>query len=92
MTTTIQVRIAKHDKSQAIKILNELGLDMSTAIKIYFKAIIQRKGVPFDVSISNRFTDIKENELLDAIEDIKKGKNISHSMKLSEAQQYLKKK
>jgi DNA-damage-inducible protein J len=49
--------------------LNELGLNHSTAINIYYHQILTRKGIPFEVKIPNKTT-------LRAMEDLEKGKNV----------------
>jgi DNA-damage-inducible protein J len=56
MTTTIQARIDAESKEQARKILNFLGLSMSEAISLYFRQIILRRGIPFDIEIPNELT------------------------------------
>jgi DNA-damage-inducible protein J len=56
MTTTIQARIDAESKEQAKKILNFLGLSMSEAISLYFRQIILRRGIPFDIEIPNELT------------------------------------
>ena len=45
--TIITVNVSKETKDQANKILNDLGMNMSTAINIYLKAIINENGIPF---------------------------------------------
>ncbi len=77
--TTIQVRIDKKTKKQAQKILNEMGLDMSTAIKLYFKQIAINKGIPFRIITENGMTLEQELAILKASEEAKKGIGISES-------------
>ncbi|MGA2070475.1 MAG: type II toxin-antitoxin system RelB/DinJ family antitoxin [Sedimentisphaerales bacterium] len=56
MTTTINARIDTRSKEQARKILDCLGLSMSEAISLYFRQIILRRGIPFDIEIPNELT------------------------------------
>jgi DNA-damage-inducible protein J len=56
MTTTINARIDAKSKEQARKILDCLGLTMSEAITLYFRQIILRRGIPFDIEIPNELT------------------------------------
>lgn len=56
MTTTIQARIDAQSKKDAQKILTFLGLSMSEAITLYFRQIILRRGIPFDIEIPNEIT------------------------------------
>ena len=36
--------------------LDQLGLSSSDAIRIFFKQVVLRKGLPFDVAIPNKTT------------------------------------
>ena len=45
----IQVRIDEKLKKQVEKILKRVGLNTSTAIRIYFKKIALTGGIPFDL-------------------------------------------
>jgi DNA-damage-inducible protein J len=56
MTTTLNTRIDAKSKERARKILDCLGLTMSEAITLYFRQIILRRGIPFDVEIPNELT------------------------------------
>jgi DNA-damage-inducible protein J len=56
MTTKIQARIDVKSKEQAQKILDVLGLTMSEAISLYFRQIVLRRGIPFEIEIPNELT------------------------------------
>lgn len=45
--TTLNVRIEKDVKNKANKTLSSLGLDMSTAIKLFLNQVITEDGLPF---------------------------------------------
>lgn len=87
--STIQVRIDEKTKKSAQKVLNEIGLDMSSAVKIYFKQIILNKGIPFRILTENGFTPEQEMEILKAAEEAKKGINITRVMDRKEAKKHL---
>jgi DNA-damage-inducible protein J len=72
MDTTLQIRIDKKDKEKARYILNSLGLDLSTSIKIFLKTVIREKGLPFNIRTENGFTLQRENEILKEIAEVKK--------------------
>ena len=63
---TIQIRIDEPTKKSAQRILDKLGLDLSSAIKIYLKQITQTKGIPFPLITENGFTPAQEEELIKA--------------------------
>lgn len=45
--TTINIRIEKKIKNQAAKMLADIGLDMSSAIKLFLHQTVNEKGLPF---------------------------------------------
>ena len=68
MTTTIQVRINKTDKSQLENILRAMGLDVSSAFRLFATQVIRQKKLPFEVIANDDLLD--ESNLSD--EDTKK--------------------
>lgn len=87
--TTIQIRIDTQTKKSAKKILHELGIDMSAAIKIYLKQIILRQGIPFQLLTENGLTPQEEMEIIIASKEAKKGIDIIGPFKGKEAIEYL---
>ena len=55
-SNVIEAFIEPELKSEVEKILINLGLSPSEAIRIFFKQILLRKGLPFDVTIPNETT------------------------------------
>lgn len=43
----VQVRIDETVKSQAVAVFNNLGMDTSTAINVFFRQVIAENGLPF---------------------------------------------
>lgn len=50
-TTNLNVRVDENLKKTADALLNELGLNMSTAINIYLKQIVRENGIPFEIKL-----------------------------------------
>jgi DNA-damage-inducible protein J len=48
-TTNINIRVDADIKQQAQDIFNSLGLDMSTAVNVFLRQAIQKRGIPFPV-------------------------------------------
>ena len=67
---TINVRIDESLKGNAEKVLDELGLGMTSAITIFLKAVVRNKGIPFSLEIPNEQTLNAFKE----VEDISSGK------------------
>ena len=55
-TAVLHTRIAPTLKTQAETVFEQIGLSSSDAIRIFFKQVILRKGIPFDVAIPNKDT------------------------------------
>ena len=47
----IAVRVDYKLKKDATEVFNELGLDMSTAIKLFLKQSILTKSIPFKIAL-----------------------------------------
>ncbi|MDO8621688.1 MAG: type II toxin-antitoxin system RelB/DinJ family antitoxin [bacterium] len=86
---TIQVRIDEHVKRSANRILGTLGLDMSTAVKLFLRQVSLRKGIPFRLLTENGLTIEEESAVLRASREAKRGKNVSRAMSPKEAVEYL---
>lgn len=71
MNTTLQLRIDKNTKNSAKKIFDKLGLDLSSAVKIFLRQVIVDEKIPFEIRTENGYTAKYEAGLL---RDIKKGK------------------
>ncbi|MCA9361857.1 type II toxin-antitoxin system RelB/DinJ family antitoxin [Candidatus Kaiserbacteria bacterium] len=69
---TIQIRIDAKTKREARKTLEELGLDMSSAVKLFLTNVVNRKGIPFDLKTENGYTLAQEQALLTETEAAKK--------------------
>jgi len=55
-TDTIRARVEPKLKAEAECILNSLGMNPSDAIRMFYKQVVLRKGLPFDVVIPNAGT------------------------------------
>lgn len=69
---TIQIRVDAKTKREARKTLNELGLDMSSAVKLFLTNVINRKGIPLDLKTENGFTLAQEQVLVAETEEAKR--------------------
>ena len=84
-TQTLNVRINKDTKKQAQKVFEELGLDLSSAIKLFLNKAIVTKSIPFEVRTVNGYTPKYEAQLLKELEDMKKnGKRYSSTKEMFE--------
>ncbi len=52
LTSAINIQVDSETKKQATSILNDLGLNMSTAINIFLRQVIKKDGIPFEITNS----------------------------------------
>jgi len=68
-STSINVRTSEDVKKRAEVILNGLGLNISSAVNLFLKQVINYRGIPFDLRLPNK-------ETIDAMEDIENNRNL----------------
>ena len=54
--TSINVRTTEDVKKGAEVILNDLGLNLSSAVNLFLKQVINYRGIPFDLRLPNKAT------------------------------------
>ncbi|MFA6463532.1 MAG: type II toxin-antitoxin system RelB/DinJ family antitoxin [Candidatus Paceibacterota bacterium] len=63
-STTIQIRIDEKEKKITKKVFEDLGLDISSATKLFYKKAVATRSIPFEVRTENGFTPAQETEML----------------------------
>lgn len=64
----IAVRVDDDLKKEATAIFNELGLDMSTAVKLFLKQSVLKKSIPFKLALD----EYSKDEVEQAKKDIQR--------------------
>jgi addiction module RelB/DinJ family antitoxin len=82
-TTTINIRIDKKTKSAVQNIVEDLGLDISSAIMAFFKKVIQTESIPFILEKNGRMNNPRY--LAELKEDVAWSKK--HSKKYASARE-----
>lgn len=73
-TTNLNIRTDKKIKKQAELICSELGMNMTTAVNMFLRAIVRKKGLPLELQLENT------NET--TLQAIKEGKKIAKDDKI----------
>jgi DNA-damage-inducible protein J len=71
MTKTIQIRVDGQTKNAVETLFDSLGLDTSTAVRMFFKAAIDAGGLPFSVK-----RNTPNAETLEAVEEVRNNRNL----------------
>lgn len=77
MTTqsaTIQLRIDAQTKKRAQSVFKKLGIDISSAMKLFLNQVIKTKSIPFTVRTENGYTPEYEKMILDELKAMKNGR------------------
>lgn len=72
---TLELDVDSKLKSQVENICSELGITLSTAIEIFFKAVIRNNGMPFAISLPRQSTTLDIDFLSNVADRL--GKNIA---------------
>lgn len=70
-SANLYVRIEPEVKEQAENILSALGLSASSAVNMFYKQIILRRGIPFEVSLPP--LDISSMSVSELSQELEKG-------------------
>lgn len=66
-SSILQVRIDENLKNQTAEIFNNLGLDMSSAIRLFLNRVIIAQGLPFPMNLENDELSFDPIEYLDQL-------------------------
>ncbi len=69
-TIKINVSVDEKTKKEVDVLLDEMGLNMTSAINIYLKRIVMEQGIPFDVSA--KIPNATTIAAMDEFEEMKK--------------------
>lgn len=67
--TTLNIRIDEKIKEDARKTFASMGLDLSSAVKLFLYQTVEQQRIPFELRTINGYTEEYEDELLKAAED-----------------------
>lgn len=57
---TLQIRVEDSLKSQADSLFSSLGLDTSTAVRIFLNAAVENNGIPFSVEHKKEYPSLAQ--------------------------------
>jgi len=78
-TVLVQAKVPLAVKESAEKILNDFGLDISTAIRMFLIKVKDTQSIPFTIGYDNNGVSRELSDYLLAVKrDIEQDKNILH--------------
>jgi len=64
----IQIRISEEEKKSAQAIIDNMGLTLSSAIKLFLRQVVKEKKIPFQLSAEAFMADLKPEKTLESEE------------------------
>jgi DNA-damage-inducible protein J len=76
-TFKLQIRIDRDLKEAADEVFSELGLDATTAVRMFFTKVAKTRSIPFRLKVEPEFSLEAEARILAAWEESKDPANLS---------------
>ena len=86
-TTSVTVRMDENLKKQAEMLFDEMGINMTTAVTIFTKAVVRQGKIPFEIAVDPFFSEVNQSHLKRVIDEYESGsaKLVSKTMEELEA-------
>lgn len=75
-TTSITIQMDENLKNQAEILFDDMGLNMTTAITMFTKAVVRQNKIPFEISAHSFYSEFNMKVLKQRIENIESSKSI----------------
>ena len=75
-TTSITIRMDEKLKKQAEIFFEDMGLNMTTAITMFTKAVVRQNKIPFEITADPFYSESNLKVLEQRIADIESGKSV----------------
>ena len=80
-TAVLQVRLDGKLKKQADTLFNNVGMNTTTAVRLFLKQSLVKRGLPFEVVEEDPFySEANQKELRRIYADVKAGKYETHEL------------
>jgi DNA-damage-inducible protein J len=80
--STITVRVDEHDKASFDAFCSNVGLNTSTAINMFVKAVLRENRIPFEITPSTDafFSEANMAYVKKSVKELRDGKGIPHEL------------
>ncbi len=75
-TTSITIRMDEKLKKQAEILFEDMGINMTTAITMFTKAVVRQNKIPFEITADPFYSESNMRVLEQRIANIESGKSI----------------
>lgn len=79
---TITARVDERDKAQFDQFCSRVGMNTSTAINIFVKAVLREKRIPFEIAQKEDpfFSEANVAYVLKSVKELREGKGKAHEL------------
>lgn len=79
---TISARIDESDKKHFDIFCNDVGINTSTAINMFIKAVIRERRIPFEISqpADPFFSEANQQYVIKSVRELRSGKGTTHEL------------
>lgn len=80
--TTITARVDQQDKADFDSFCSNVGLNTSTAINLFVKAVLREKRIPFEITQSSDpfFSEPNMTYVKKSVQELREGKGTPHEL------------
>ena len=79
-TTSVTVRMDADLKKQAETLFEDMGLNMTTAITLFTKAVVRQNKIPFEIIADPFYSESNMARLRESITNLNAGKGIERDL------------
>ena len=79
-STSITIRMDEKLKKQAEKLFDDMGLNMTTAMTIFAKAVVRQGKIPFEISADPFYSETHQVHLERAVAALNAGEGKAHEL------------
>lgn len=76
----LQIRVDDNLKDQAQQVANDLGMDLTTAVRIFLKQMVTDRGLPFKPELDQFYSPKNQEALRESIEQGENGQFIQKTL------------
>lgn len=79
---TITARVDEHDKTDFDAFCSAVGLNTSTAINLFVKAVLRENRIPFEITQSKDpfYSASNQSYLMKSVNELREGKGKAHEL------------
>ena len=75
-TTSVTVRMDSDLKKRVEALFDDMGLNMTTAITLFAKAVVRKNKIPFEIACDPFYSEANQAWLMESIADANAGKGM----------------